>query len=49
MVRLMITKILKALGMRSRCHGAPMVFRLGWSFKQDGKYCTACDELQLAV
>lgn len=45
MVRVMIMKILQALGWRSRCCGAPLVFRFGWSFKQDGDYCTACDTL----
>ena len=36
-------KILIWLGLRSRCCGASKEYRLGWSWKQDGDYCTACD------
>ena len=40
----MLLSLLKWLGIRSKCCGARKEFRMGYSYKDDGNYCTNCDE-----
>lgn len=30
---------------KSKCCHAETEYRIGYSFKEDGNYCTACDEM----